>query len=79
MKKDYPNKALLKVINYLGGKQVTLAKLCKVRPQVITWWLDNHIPAERVLFVHSLSHEVVTLHQLRPDIYKPSKEDQLNE
>ena len=73
MKRKYPNKPLLKVIKYLGT-QVKLARYCKVKPQVVTWWLKNHLPAERVLQVEALTKGLVSRYELRPDIYTPDFE-----
>lgn len=44
-----------------------LAEACKVTPQAVSKWLQNGVPAERVLDVERVTG--VSRHELRPDIF----------
>jgi DNA-binding transcriptional regulator YdaS (Cro superfamily) len=51
------------------GSQANLARALGVTPQAITKWINNGIPAERVLDIERACNGVVTRYDLRPDIY----------
>lgn len=44
-----------------------LAKACDVSPQAVHKWLENGVPAERVLEVEKLTG--ISRHELRPDVF----------
>lgn len=60
--------ALHDAITAAGG-QTKFAEQIGVTVQAIRKWLDNRVPAERVLQIYKSTGGAVTPHQMRPDIY----------
>jgi DNA-binding transcriptional regulator YdaS (Cro superfamily) len=51
------------------GSQRALAAACDVSPQAVTKWLENGVPAERVLTIERVTNGAVSRYSLRPDLY----------
>lgn len=51
------------------GSQRSLAVALGIRPQSITKWKLNQIPAERVLEIERLCEGAVSRYEMRPDVF----------
>lgn len=67
--KKYKNKAVGKAVEILGS-QMELARICGVRQQTVSYWLNTgRVPPKRVIQIERSTNRVVKRHELRPDIY----------
>lgn len=62
--------AIERAVKKAGGQQA-LADICGVKYQAVQKWINNGVPAERVLMIETATG--VSRHELRPDIYPIDK------
>lgn len=63
--------AIEKAISIIGGTMAT-ARALNIKPPSVSRWLSKgKAPADRCLALQKLTGGVVTVHDLRPDVFGP--------
>ena len=60
--------ALEQALNIIGGVNI-LAKELELHPMAVYQWKKRGVPAKHVSRVSEMTHNAVSCHELRPDIF----------
>ena len=77
IQQDIENVSAIRLAVFYAGGQSEMARKINAlagsrrvtQPGVNYWVTKNRVPADRVLQIETVIDEIVTRHQLRPDIY----------